>query len=94
MNPSTLIIGLLFLILAYLIGVRKNTWLLSGYKQHRVRDKKKLSRMVGGYNLIAGLFLVVTSIFFSTSFSTAAIQIAVLGHVVILVYVNVTMVDK
>ncbi|WP_174613713.1 hypothetical protein [Virgibacillus ihumii] len=41
-NGTIFGIGVLLIIFSYLIGVKKQTWLLSGFNQNRIRDKEKL----------------------------------------------------
>ncbi|MEG0259104.1 MAG: DUF3784 domain-containing protein [Lysinibacillus sp.] len=59
MNMNLLILGAIFLIIGYLIGVKKQTWLLSGFNEKRVRDKEKLARLVGGTTVVLGAFLII-----------------------------------
>jgi hypothetical protein len=50
-----LFLAVISFLLAYFIGVKKYTWLLSGYNQRRIRDQEKLARMTGKYNMIVGI---------------------------------------
>lgn len=92
MSPHLLFLGALFLLLGYLVGVRKQTWLLSGFNQHRVRDKDRLARLVGGYTFLAGTVLVAIGLV-NPSGGEAALPIAVAGFIALLVYVNMRMVE-
>ncbi|MET3697879.1 hypothetical protein SAMN05877753_104243 [Bacillus oleivorans] len=44
MNQHFIVIGALLLVLAYLIGYKKQTWLLSSFNYKRVKDQKKISQ--------------------------------------------------
>lgn len=91
-------IGFVLILLAYLVGIEKLTWLLSGFNQRRVRDNEKLARIVGVYNLLVGIVLVILSFLFSDSSEEAgiglALSIVALGYVLLAIYVHATMVDK
>ena len=61
-SPSLFILAIISFALAYFIGVKQYTWLLSGFNE-RVPDKVKLSRIVGLYNLSAGVIATIGSVF-------------------------------
>ena len=92
MNHSFIIIAIILFILAYLIGVRKQTWLLSGFNEKYVRDKKKLSSIVGSFNLIMGM-VMVGGAFIKHPDAQALIPILVIGHKVLIAYVNMRMIE-
>jgi hypothetical protein len=91
-NIPLVIIGVVLLCLAYLIGKKKLTWLLSGFNQHRVRDKDKLAKIVGIYNLIVGIILV-TAGFINYPNTEILVPILVGGYVFLILYVQKTMVE-
>ncbi|WP_439022013.1 DUF3784 domain-containing protein [Bacillus thuringiensis] len=91
-SPSLFIVAIVSFTLAYFIGVKQYTWLLSGFNERRVPDKVKLSRIVGLYNLIAGVIATIGSVF-TTPNVTIVTPIIVIGHVIIAVYVNTRMVQ-
>lgn len=62
MDLNLIIFGILFLVLGYLIGVKKQTWLLSGFNEKRVKNKKKLSYLVGGTLTFLGVVLIIGGI--------------------------------
>ncbi|AFU14013.1 hypothetical protein bcere0017_31900 [Bacillus cereus Rock1-3] len=78
--------------LAYFIGVKQYTWLLSGFNERRVPDKVKLSKIVGLYNLVAGVIATIGSVF-TTPNVTIVIPIIIIGHFIIAAYVNTRMVQ-
>ena len=92
MNHSFIIIAIILFILAYLIGVRKQTWLLSGFNEQQVRDKDKLASLVGSFNLIMGM-VMVGGAFIKHPDAQALIPILVIGYVILIAYVNTKMVD-
>lgn len=92
MNHSFIIIAIILFILAYLIGVRKQTWLLSGFNEQQVRDKDKLASLVGSFNLIMGMVMVGGALIKHPD-AQALIPIAVIGYVILIAYVNTKMVD-
>ena len=92
MNHSFIIIAIILFILAYLIGVRKQTWLLSGFNEQQVRDKDKLAGLVGSFNLIMGM-VMVGGAFIKHPDAQALIPILVIGYVILIAYVNTKMVD-
>ena len=91
-SPSLFIVAIISFALAYFIGVKQYTWLLSGFNERRVPDKVKLSKIVGLYNLTAGVIATIGS-FFTTPNVTIVIPIIVIGHVIIAIYVNTRMVQ-
>ncbi|WLR58897.1 DUF3784 domain-containing protein [Guptibacillus hwajinpoensis] len=62
MNLNLLVIGILLLIVSYLVGVLKQTWLLAGFNEKAIRDKARLGRVVGGVFLLPlGMVFIVHS---------------------------------
>ncbi|XXA80272.1 hypothetical protein J1759_16660 [Bacillus paranthracis] len=55
------------------------------------RDKDKLSKIVGLYNLTAGVIATIGSVF-STPNIKILVPIIIIGHVIIATYVNTRMV--
>ncbi|MED2320438.1 DUF3784 domain-containing protein, partial [Bacillus thuringiensis] len=78
--------------LAYVIGVKHYTCLLSGFNERRVLDKVTLSKIVGLYNLIAGVIATIGSVF-TTPNAKILFPIIIIGHVIIAAYVNTRMVQ-
>ncbi|MBJ8008538.1 MULTISPECIES: DUF3784 domain-containing protein [Bacillus cereus group] len=89
--PSLFILAIISFALAYFIGVKQYTWLLSGFNERRVPDKMKLSKIVGLYNLIAGVIATISSVF-TTPNVKIIIPIIVIGHFIIAIYVNTRMI--
>ncbi|AND08770.1 DUF3784 domain-containing protein [Bacillus thuringiensis] len=78
--------------MAYFIGVKQYTCLLSGFNERRVLDKVTLSKIVGLYNLIAGVIATIGSVF-TTPNAKILFPIIIIGHVIIAAYVNTRMVQ-
>lgn len=55
-------------------------------------DKVKLSKIVGLYNLVAGVIATIGSVF-TTPNVTIVIPIIIIGHFIIAAYVNTRMVQ-
>ena len=91
-SPILFIVAIISFALAYFIGVKQYTWLLSGFNERRVPDKVKLSKIVGLYNLIAGFIATIGSVF-TTPNVTIVIPINLIGHFIIAAYVNTRMVQ-
>ena len=81
-SPTLFIVAIISFALAYFIGVKQYTWLLSGFNERRVPDKVKLSKIVGLYNLIAGVIATIGSVF-TTPNVTIVIPITLIGHFII-----------
>ncbi|WP_077308335.1 hypothetical protein [Terribacillus halophilus] len=87
-------IGVVFVISAYFINVKKKLRFLRGYNQERIRDKKKFIELVSAFYLVSGAILILVPFIFSWVWSIAAVQYVVLANLVLIIYVNVKMVDK
>lgn len=92
MSNELLIVGGILLVMGFLVGIKKQTWLLSGFNEKRVSDKKKLSLLVGGYTGIMSIVFLTAGLL---SFQQPELLFAILvgGMIALLVYVNVKMVD-
>lgn len=92
MNVDLLVIGALLLILGYVIGIKKMTWLLTGFNEKRVSDKKKLSFIVGGFNGIMSMIFLAAGLS-SLQQTKYILALLLIGYLALIVYVNVKMVD-
>jgi uncharacterized membrane protein len=93
MNNDLLIVGCILLVLAYLIGVKKQTWLLSGFNQKRVKDQDKLAKLTGSYNLIVGLILLIAAFINLSNMEKVLFPGILIGYIILLGYVNTRMVE-
>ena len=71
--------------------VKQYTWLLSGFNERRVPEKDKLSKIVGLYNLTAGVIATIGSVFLTPNVKIL-FPIIIIGHFIIAAYVNTRMV--
>ena len=92
MNVDLLMVGAILLLLGYLIGVKKKTWLLSGFNEKRVSDKNKLSLLVGGFNGIMSMLFLAAGVT-SVQHAESIFAILIVGYIALIIYVNVKMVD-
>ena len=89
---NLIVVGLIFLLIGYLVGVRKLTWLLAGYNEKRVKDKKKLVNLVGGTFAFLGIGLLIFGFIGFERYDT--IMTVAIGVILLeVVYVNLMMVE-
>jgi len=92
MEINLVIIGAVFLVFGYLVGVKKRTWLLAGYNEKRVKDKLKLARLVGSTMAILGILLLICGLI-GVKQTEYLIMFAVAILLMEVVYVNAKMVE-
>ncbi|MGN7476323.1 DUF3784 domain-containing protein [Solibacillus silvestris] len=92
MEVNLIIIGLVFLVIGFLIGVKKLTWLLAGYNEKRVKDKNKLARLVGSTFAVLGAGLAFSG-FAGLKQTEMILMVAVAIILLEVVYVNAKMVE-
>jgi hypothetical protein len=64
MDYGLLAIGVALLLISYLVGVKKQTWLLTGFNEKMIEDKSKLGTITGFlFFLPLGLLGIVNSLF-------------------------------
>ncbi|MGN7117056.1 DUF3784 domain-containing protein [Lysinibacillus odysseyi] len=92
MNINLIIIGLLILAIGYFVGVKKMTWLLSGFNERRVKDKERLANLVGGTQILMGAILIIGGLVGvqPEEYLVIACVVILLG---LLIYVNSKMVE-
>lgn len=92
MDINLVIIGVVFLVLSYLVGVKKQTWLLAGYNEKRVKEKNKLARLVGITMALLGVVLMISGL--TGMKETEYLIMSVVAIILIeVVYVNTKMVE-
>ncbi|MFJ8242587.1 MULTISPECIES: DUF3784 domain-containing protein [Bacillus cereus group] len=92
MDFKVMLLGLVFLLLSYVVGVKKQTHFLTGFNQHRVRDKKKLGEIVGAYSFAVAVVLIVSG-FIQIIPLQVIMPLVVVGYLLLVVYVNARMVE-
>lgn len=89
------LLGIVFIVVAYLVAVKKKLHLLRGYNQQRIRKKRqKFINLVSSFYLITGAVLIIVPFTLSWSWSATALEIMLILNLIILIYVNKTMVEK
>ncbi|MBK5480879.1 DUF3784 domain-containing protein [Peribacillus sp. TH16] len=62
MDYGLLVIGIAFLLVSYLVAVKKQTWLLAGFNEKMIKNKSLLGTIIGGvFFLPLGLLVVINS---------------------------------
>lgn len=92
MDYKVIMLGLVFLLLSYVVGVKKQTHFLRGFNQHRVRDKEKLGGIVGSYSFAVSVVLFVSG-FIQVPSPQIIMPLVVIGYLILIVYVNAKMVE-
>lgn len=63
MDYGLLIIGITLLVVSFLVGVKKQTWLLAGFNEKMVKNKSLLGTITGLlFFLPVGLIVIINSI--------------------------------
>ncbi|MEK4029313.1 MULTISPECIES: DUF3784 domain-containing protein [Bacillaceae] len=92
MDINLIVIGIIFLVLGYLVGVKKMTWLLSGFNEKRVKDKTKLAKIVGRTEVILGCIMILGGLV-GVKPPGYLVTFCVLVILGLVVYVNAKMVE-
>lgn len=93
MNTTFFIIGGILICLGFLVGVMKQTWLLSGFNEKRVSNKDRLSKLVGGYQFVMGIIFIGCGLLSIQSIDFLII-ILVIGLIGLMTYTNIKLVDQ
>ncbi|MGK7379141.1 DUF3784 domain-containing protein [Planococcus sp. 1R117A] len=79
MDYGLLIIGTAFLLVSYLVAVKKQTWLLAGFNEKNIKNKSLLGKIAGGvFFLPLGLLVVIHS-FIDYTYEKTVLVIAMLA---------------
>ena len=78
--------------MGYLVGVKKLTWLLSGFNEKRVKDKVKLAHLVGRTEMILGGILIIGG-FVGVNYAEYLVMFSVAVILGLVLYVNIKMVE-
>ncbi|WP_428911674.1 DUF3784 domain-containing protein [Niallia sp. Krafla_26] len=93
MNQPLLITAIVLFVLAFLIGIKKQTWILSGFNQKRVKEQDKLAKIVGSYSLMIGIVMLVGGFLNYPNSEKILFSIMIIGYIILLGYVNTKMVE-
>ncbi len=94
MDYGMLIIGLALLLVSYLVGVKKQTWLLAGFNEKMIKNKSLLGTITGGlFFLPLGLIVILNSIV-DYAHKETILLIVMLGLLaVVYLYINKKLLD-
>jgi hypothetical protein len=63
MDYGLLVIGLALVLVSYLVGVKKQTWLLAGFNEKMIKNKSLLGTVTGFlFFLPLGLIVIINSL--------------------------------
>ncbi|MFC7373209.1 DUF3784 domain-containing protein [Fictibacillus iocasae] len=63
MQVELMAIGAVMLLVSYMVGVRKQTWLLAGFNERNIKNKEALGTAAGaGFFLPLGLLLMTAGL--------------------------------
>ncbi|WP_077737078.1 DUF3784 domain-containing protein [Bacillus sonorensis] len=92
-NVQSIAAALLFFAATYSIGIKKQTWILRGFREERIRDKDKLAKITGYFFLNSG-FLLLLNGFIHIPYQESFTSSAILAYgVCTIVYVQKTLVE-
>ncbi|MCA0993353.1 DUF3784 domain-containing protein [Guptibacillus hwajinpoensis] len=95
MDVGLFIIGIAFLIVSYLVGVKKQTWLLAGFNEKMVDNKSLLGTIVGLlFFLPLGLLTIILSIVDFANEGTIIVVTMVILFGVVAVLINRRLLDS
>ncbi|MFP7170357.1 hypothetical protein [Terribacillus sp. 7520-G] len=92
----SILIGIITIIIAFFLAVKKKIHLLRGYNHQRMsqRNKQKLINLISSCNLICGTILILVPIMLPWWWTMNAIYFVLFANVSILIYSNIVLVDK
>ncbi|MCM3634957.1 DUF3784 domain-containing protein [Paenibacillus camelliae] len=93
MENNLWIVGLVFIVLGLIIGVGKQTWLLAGFNEKRVKNKTLLANLVGGYITVIGILFLISS-FYTFLSEQILVGALVIGLFILIIFTNIKLVDK
>jgi hypothetical protein len=92
-DPIAILVALLIFAVSYLIGVKKQTHLLAGFNEARVRDKEKLARITGWGHFNIGLFVCLNGCIHYPLESIVFPTVILLAIASMIIYVNKQLVE-
>ncbi|MCA0173061.1 DUF3784 domain-containing protein [Bacillus sp. RAR_GA_16] len=95
MDIGLLLIGIALLVVSYLVGVKKQTWLLAGFNEKMIKDKTLLGTVTGvGFFLPLGLVVIFNSIFHYANEGTVLVVIMLVLLTAVYIFINKRLLDK
>ncbi|MEK9197144.1 DUF3784 domain-containing protein [Ureibacillus sp. 179-F W5.1 NHS] len=94
LNVTSITVAILFIFVAYYVGVKKQTWILKGFNQERIRDKDRLAEIAGFFFLNSGFFLLLNGVIHIPYQDSFTPSIILAYGACTIIYVHKTLVDK
>ncbi|KHE72928.1 DUF3784 domain-containing protein [Halobacillus sp. BBL2006] len=89
MDTELLVIGILFLVVSFLVGVLKQTWLLSGFNEKAIKDKARLGRVSGSmFFLPVGVCMILNSLIDYPNEQFVLLTVSLILLVLVYFYIN------
>ncbi|MFC0187220.1 DUF3784 domain-containing protein [Fictibacillus aquaticus] len=94
MDQNLIVLSVVFFAVAIFVGVMKQTWLLAGFNEKRVKDKDKLARIAGFYLFLPLAVLLLIHAFVQYPYDDKILPaVSVAYGVIIIYYVNTKMAE-
>ncbi|WP_191562470.1 DUF3784 domain-containing protein [Metabacillus idriensis] len=94
MDFGLLVIGIAFLVVSYLVAVKKQTWLLAGFNEKMIKNKSLLSKVTGGvFFLPFGLFVIINSLIDYPNEGTVLIIAMLVLLTIVYLFINRKLLD-
>lgn len=94
MDYGLLVIGIALLGVSYLVGIKKQTWLLSGFNEKMIKNKSLLGTVAGmGFFLPLGLIVIVNSMVDYTYEGTVLVAAMLLLLTAVYIFINKKLLD-
>ncbi|WP_166000609.1 DUF3784 domain-containing protein [Bacillus sp. Cs-700] len=95
MDIGLFIIGLALLLVSYLVGVKKQTWLLAGFNEKMVENKSLLGMIVGLlFFLPLGLLTIILSVIDFANEGTVFVVTMVILFGIVALLINRKLLDS
>ncbi|MES1040845.1 hypothetical protein FOA20_15415 [Peribacillus simplex] len=94
MDYGLLIIGIALLWISFLVGIKKQMWLLAGLNEKRINNKRLLGKVTGGgFFLLLGLLIVINSMIDYPHEGTILILAILVLLTIVYVFINRRLLD-
>ncbi|OMI28323.1 DUF3784 domain-containing protein [Bacillus haynesii] len=92
-NAMSIAAALLFFAAAYAVGIKKQTWILRGFRRERVRDQDKLAKIAGYFFLNSGFLLFLNGFIYIPYQESFTPSVILAYGVCTMIYVQKTMAE-
>ncbi|TGB03561.1 DUF3784 domain-containing protein [Halobacillus salinus] len=94
MEYGLLIIGISLLVISYLVGVKKQTWLLAGFNEKNIKNKSLLGVITGaGFFLPLGLLVIFNGVFDYANEGTVLAVVMLVLLLIVYIFINKRLLD-